>query len=328
MMFGFAYPIFLIISLGFLAISAVWRWFYYHHPVYIYPLAGLFLQKKPGTVSMSLQSITFFTRFAALILLILVTARMQFFDEKIIIPTQGIDIMLVLDASGSMAMFDDPRDQRARFEVAKTEAINFINKRVNDPIGIVIFGLAAASRCPMTLDKYLLNNMVKTMEIGCINPDGTVLSTAIAMAATRMRHSTAKSKVMIVLTDGTPSPEDIDPKIAAELAQKFGIKIYTIGIGSDDGGYMNHPLYGLVPVQTPINKELMRFFAHATAGQFFEAKNPDELQKIYALIDEFEKSEQKAPTYQHMHDYFMPFLWIILLLLIIEVIIRLWWLFL
>lgn len=325
MMLGFAYTQFLIIALGIILLIAFWRWFYYRYPIYIYPLVSLLQKKQKVRTSFSLRALLFFVRLCMVIALAIVTARLQFFDEKIIVPTEGIDIMLVLDASGSMALFDDLQDPRSRFEIAKTEATKFINKRVNDPIGLVIFGIAAASRCPLTLDKHLLTNIIHNLEIGCINADGTVLSTAIAMAATRLRHSTATSKIIIALTDGTPSREDIDPAVAQDLAKKFGIKIYTIGIGSDKGSYMNHPIYGMVPIQTPLNKELLEYFAHQTGGKFFEAQNSQELEKIYTMIDALEKSEQKAPIYMHTQDIIMPFLWFVLALLVLELSLSAWW---
>jgi Ca-activated chloride channel homolog len=235
------------------------------------------------------------------------------------IHAEGIDIMMVLDASGSMQCFDDVHDQRMRFEVAKKEAIRFIDKRENDPIGLVIFGKDALSRCPLTLDKTIVKTIINELNLGDINPDGTVLSIAMSMAAKRLKDSKAKSKIMIVLTDGEPTPGiDIEPQIAVDLAKKLGIKIYTIGIGDEHGGLWKDPLFGVRSMGFKLNTKLLHAIAVQTGGKFFLAKKPDELKHIYDIIDSLEKTDYEMPIFTHYTDLVLPMLFIILAFLCME----------
>lgn len=309
-----AYPWLFLSLITILLICALLRKYFYKYPEYCYPLTAVTPQQRHRT-NISATAILNGTRFVTLCILALATARLQFVDHRQTITSQGIDIMLVLDVSGSMDLFDDLNDQRTRLDIARQEAIKFIDRRIDDAVGLVIFGALAASHCPLTTDKTLLKDIINQTGIGALNPDGTALSTAIAMAANRLRNSTAKSKIMIVLTDGAPSPHDSPPQIALDLAQKFGIKIYTIGIGSEAGGYMNHPLYGVMALATPLNKELLEQFAKQTGGNYFEARKAHDVEHIYSIIDALEKSDQKPPTYTHGIDCIVPLLWLILGLL-------------
>ena len=216
---------------------------------YTYPLAST-LARSGQTHAPTHKKVFAFLRGLSLALIAFLIAKPQLVDSRSNIIIDGIDIMLVLDVSGSMQFQDYDDDKRSRLEVAKDEALRFVNKRTNDAIGLVIFGKDALSRVPLTLDKRIINDLViSTLEIGIIDPDGTVLATAIITAANRLKNSKAKSKIMIVLTDGAPSDNDTDPTIAIEMAQKMGIKIYTVGIGSDEEQFMMHPLYGMFQSQ-------------------------------------------------------------------------------
>ena len=164
--------------------------------------------------------------FLLLCLLALICARPQLVDSRTEVTVEGIDIVLALDLSGSMAMRDFENDPRTRIDIAKDEALEFIKKRPHDAIGLVIFGNDALSRCPITHDKKLLEETVKELHIGMIDYEGTLLATALVTAASRLKHSKAKSKVIILLTDGNPSENDINPETAIQVAQKMGIKIY------------------------------------------------------------------------------------------------------
>ncbi len=248
----------------------------------------------------------------------MIMAKPQLIDIKSHIEVEGIDIMLVMDLSGSMQCFDDLQDRRTRIEVEKKEAITFIDKRENDPIGIVIFANDALSRCPLTLDKKLLKNIVQDLNIGVINSDGTLLSVGIAMAANRLKHSKATTKIMIVLTDGAPSKHDIDWKEAVEIAKKFGIKIYTIGIGNEEGGYLTMQPWGLVPCGVQLNKSLLQSIAQETGGRFFEAKKPSDMKIIYQTIDTLEKTSYQTDLFTQRYDIYIPFLLMALLLIGIE----------
>ena len=164
----------------------------------------------------------------------------------------------------------------------------------------------------------MLTSIVQETKIGIVNPDGTVLARAIVAAANRLKTSTAKSNVMIVLTDGEPSPEDIDPSIAIEIAKQLGIKIYTIGIGSDQERVVMHPLFGMI-TYPKVNRELLENIAHQTNGKFFMATNAQDMRTIYETIDKLEKTEYEAPVYNKYYDIFMPFLWVLLIIMGIEI---------
>ena len=254
----------------------------------------------------------------------LATARPQTPDERSKIDIEGISIMLVIDASGSMDSFDDLNNQKTRLSIAKEEAIKFINRRPNDQIGLVIFGADAASRCPLTADKKIIADSICNTKIGILNPDGTVLARAIAMGVNRLRTSPLASKIMVILTDGEPTPgKDIDPSIPLELAKKTNVKLYTIGIGSEQGGYLKHPFYGLIQIPTPLNKELLERFARETGGKFYSASKQEELEKIYCEIDSLEKSEHQAPTYAIYYEYYAIPLLGAFILLLLEIILSL-----
>ena len=290
-----------------LIIALFWYKMRYTKPVrYRYSLAAFLethnykLTKTTFTkVSPLLHGILFF-------LLAVVLAQPRFVDIKSKVHVEGIDMMVVLDVSGSMQISDDQRDTRSRLQVAKQEAIKFIEQRENDPIGLVIFAYDAVSRCPLTLDKRILRDILHETQIGIINPSGTVLSLGIIMAANRLKNSKAKNKLMIVLTDGAPSPEDIPPDQAVAVAKKLGIKVYTIGIGYDGVRYFNDPLGGIQAVPG-VNKELLTYIARQTGGRYFEAKKPNDMKKIYETINALEKTEYETQIFTNYHDIYKLF---------------------
>ncbi|OQA35899.1 MAG: von Willebrand factor type A domain protein [Candidatus Dependentiae bacterium ADurb.Bin331] len=305
--FRFAYPWILIIGIILIIVAVLLRRSGYRPTAYRYSLINAL--KKSGASSAFLPPLVLnILRTGVLVMLVLLAARPQLVDIQSKVPVHGIDIMLALDASASMQCFDDVQDQRSRFDVAKTEAIKFIERQENNQVGLVVFGRDAVSRCPLTLDKKILTDLIKQLELGAVNPQGTVLGVAIAMAARRLQQSKAKTKIMIVLTDGEPTPElDLDPQKAVELAKKFGIKIYTIGIGDEHGGLFRDPLFGIRAMGFKLNTQLLRSIAHQTGGRYFEARKPHELQHIYATIDLLEKSEHEATIFSTYYELLFPF---------------------
>jgi Ca-activated chloride channel family protein len=287
-------------------------------PVYRYSLAS-YLNLHGMTSAHWYPKLFFLIRLFVLSILAFLIAKPQLVDTRSSVRVEGIDIMLVLDVSGSMSFQDYEDDRRSRLEVAKDEAIRFIQKRANDAIGVVIFGKDVMSRAPLTLDKSILKQVVGALEIGIIDPDGTLLSTAILTAANRLKQSKATSKVMILLTDGTPSEGDADPALALEIAQKLGIKIYTVGIGSDEDQYFMHPLYGMVP-KPKVNKALLQKIARQTGGTFFLARSSQDMRVIYDTIDSLERTVQDASVFSKYYDIFIPFVWMLLLVLLIQLI--------
>lgn len=300
--------------------TVVIKYFWKNQSSYIYPLTS-FLKQKNVQASSFYERFFFVMRLCSLFLMALLLARPQFVDSKSKITVEGVDIVLTLDVSESMKCFDDVHDRRSRWEVAKTEALRFIDKRENDAVGLVIFGKYAIARCPLTHDKRVLKTIVEELEIGMPSYDmahGTMLAQSIVTSARRLQKSKAKSKVIVLLTDGTPTPGDLPMQDAIGIAQKMNVKIYTIGIGGDQGGYIHDPVFGIHSVSIPLNKQLLQDIATQTGGKFFEAKKPKDLKTIYEKIDQLEKVSYETEVFNKYHDYFLPFLWLVIILLMCE----------
>lgn len=311
------YPLVFYGALPLLVGVVYWRLVYYRYPVYRYssllPLKSLAQQ---GNVR---SWILFFLRVMSLLMVALALMRIRLPDTQSQIPVEGVDILLVLDSSGSMQLIDDRNDGRTRFDIARDEAISFIKKREYDPIGVVIFSGAAVTRCPLTLDKQLLEEILKQISVETIPIEGTVLSEGIIVAANRLKKSRASSRIMIVLTDGAPSYHDSDPRLAIALAKKLGIRIYTIGIGSKDGGWFHDPLFGWQQQHNnQYNEQLLQRIAVETGGKFFQASRREEMSQIYNTIDKLEKSSHEVPLFARYTEYFPYFLLAALLLLLTE----------
>ncbi len=299
--------------------AMLYRWFWYKSPHYKYPLTGILL--KEGLAGKSYyKTILYVLRTATLASLMFLITRPQWVDENSKVNVEGVDIVIALDLSGSMMWFDDIKDQRPRVEVAKNEAIRFIEKRTNDPIGLVIFGKEALSRCPLTLDKNILKDIVAQLEVGTIDPDGTWLGTGLATAVNRLRTSKAKSKIIILLTDGAPTPnEKITPMMATEMAAQLGIKVYAIAIGNENGGFLNHP-FGIQRASDTVNIPLLKSIAEKTGGQFFRANNAKDMRVVYNKIDALERTAYQTNIFHRYYEAFSYFIWIVLLFLGIELI--------
>ncbi len=260
-----------------------------------------------------------FLRLIILSLFILALARpVQPLSEKDY-ETQGIDIVLSLDISGSMLAEDFKPENR--LYVAKEEAKNFINGRQSDRIGLVIFAKKAYAQCPLTLDYKILNQLVDDVQIGMIE-DGTAIGMGLAAAVNRLKSSTAKNKVIILLTDGDNNAGNIDPITAAELAKAFGIKVYAICAGK--GGLVDFPvmdpLFGkrYVQVQMDVDEFVLKRIADITGGKFFRARDAESLREIYSKIDKLEKTEMKVHLYKSYNELFKYILIPAVLLLFLE----------
>ncbi len=316
----FAYPWVLYTFLPLVVLGVWYKFFRHKEPVYSYSLVTI-LHQAHLTVRTPRKKILSFLRTLILIGLALLIARPQLVDKHSKVNIEGIDVMLALDVSGSMSWFDDPHDQRPRIDIAKEEAIKFIKKRDDDPIGVVLFGLEAVSRCPLTLDKTVLESIIQDIKLGIIDPDGTVLAKGLVTSINRLRKSESKTKIIILLTDGSPSPEDLNPAYPLKLAQEYGIKIYTIGIGGDYGGLQKDQFGGIHQMGISVNRDLLRTIAEKTGGQYFEAKNQKDLSSIYDTIDKLEKTEYETNVYKKYWDIFMPFLWGLIILSSLELLV-------
>lgn len=293
----------------------LWRW-KMHRPVrYRFTLVQEFL-KRNIVSSDFYKKLLNFLRVLSLVSIALLIAQPRLVDVGSKVPVEGIDIMLVLDVSGSMRFQDEEGDSRSRLEVAKDEAIRFIEKRDNDAIGLALFANDSLSRVPLTMDKQLLKRVISEIELGFINPDGTLLFTGVLTAANRLKHSKAKSKVMILLTDGEPTDGDMSPQIVLDIVKQLGIKVYTIGIGSDTPKYQQN-FMGFVMVPG-VNKSLLERISQATGGKFFLARSPRDMRAIYDTINALETSEQEVPIFSRWYDVAFFAVWGILALLCIE----------
>ncbi len=324
MILRWAYPQVFLVFIPLLVLVVLYRIFIRRTPLYRYPLAS-YLKTQKLTVRAYHTKIFFVLRVLSLLGLIALIARPQWVDQRSRINIEGVDIVIALDISESMTLFDDLSDRRTRIDIAKQEALRFIDKRVDDPIGLVLFAHDAIARCPLTLDKPMIKDIIQDVKIGFIDPSGTWLGTGLATAINRLRNSKAKSKIIILLTDGQPTPpEKITPEAAMTMAKHFGIKIYTVGIGNEQGGYGINPYVGgVVQVDNSLNVNLLREIASQTGGAFFRAQNASDMRQIYNTIDTLEKTEYQTDLFSRYYEAFLVYLWALLCLIGIELILRL-----
>ncbi|HQL23920.1 MAG TPA: VWA domain-containing protein [candidate division Zixibacteria bacterium] len=238
-------------------------------------------------------------RVLAVALLVVAFARPRSGTEYTEVTSEGIDIMMALDVSSSMQAEDfKPHN---RLYVAKEEMKKFIGRRINDRIGLVVFARYSYTQCPLTTDYGVLLSFLDQIDFGLVE-DGTAIGMAIANAVNRLRESEAKSKIIVLLTDGDNNAGEIDPLTAANLAATFGIKIYTIGAGKPGNAMypVDDPLFGKRYVYRPtvIDEETLREIAARTNGKYYRARSGEELDQIYAEIDRLEKT--KVETAQHI----------------------------
>ena len=318
----FAYPVIFYIFLPLFAVVFFIRWRFHRYPIYKYPLLNSF--KKQGSLNKNIHGWVYgFLRGFVLLGLIFLIARPQWIDNRSQVQVDGIDIVLALDVSGSMRIFDDIKEKKSRIEVAKQEALRFIEKRVHDPIGIVIFGADAVSRCPLTLDKNILKEIVSELKLGIIRFDGTALGTGLAISINRLRNSASKNKVIILLTDGRPEgPDKVSPDKAIELAKKFGIKVYTIGLGNKKGGYVAGHFGFIERIPDSVDEGLLNRIAKETGGLFFRAGSSEEMRHVYNTIDSLEKTKYETNLFSKYYEAFLRFIWILFLMLFLELILR------
>lgn len=263
----------------------------------------------------------FVLRALVITLLILVLARPQLSNSFQTETTEGIDIMLSLDISGTM-LAEDLRPNR--LEAAKNVATEFVSGRPNDNIGLVVFAGESFTQCPLTNDHSVLINLFQGVQYGMIE-DGTAIGLGLANAVSRIKDSEAKSKVIILLTDGSNNAGDVAPMTAAEIAQSFGIRVYTIGVGTR--GVAPYPVQTPVGIRyqdlpVDIDEDMLREVAELTGGAYFRATDNTKLKSIYQEIDQLEKTKLRVHQYSKKNEEFMPFLLAALLLLLAEIVLR------
>ncbi|HDL03258.1 MAG TPA: VWA domain-containing protein [candidate division Zixibacteria bacterium] len=258
-------------------------------------------------------------RIIAVILFVIAFARPQAGTENREVSTEGIDIMLALDVSGSMKAEDfKPHN---RLYVAKEEIKKFVEKRISDRIGLVVFSQSSFTQCPLTLDYGILLNFLDQVKFGMIK-DGTAIGMALANCVNRLRESPSKSKVIILLTDGVNNAGQIDPLTAATIAKTMNVKIYTIGAGKPGNAMypIDDPIFGKRYVYLPneIDEETLKEIARKTGGKYFRARSEEELEEIYSEIDRMEKTEIKVNEYVQYRELFSIFVILGLGFLVLE----------
>ncbi len=263
----------------------------------------------------------FVLRLLALATLILIIARPQSSHSWETQTTEGIDIVISLDISGSMLAQDFKPD---RLEVAKETAIRFISNRPNDRIGLVVFSGESFTQCPLTTDHATLINLISDIKSGMI-VDGTAIGNGLATAVSRLKDSEAKSKVIIMLTDGVNNAGEIDPITAAEIARTYGIRIYTVGIGSmGEAPYPVQTPFGITyqNMKTEIDEDLLRQISNLTDGRYFRATNKKALTEIYEQIDQLEKTKIEVKEFSRRNEEYLPFALMVFGFVLIEFILR------
>lgn len=276
---------------------------------------------KPG-VKYYLRHVPFALNVLAVGLLIVALARPQNTERGSNTKTQGIDIVLALDVSSSMLARDFQPD---RFTASKELAKDFILDRPNDRLGLVVFAGESFTQSPLTTDQATLINLLGSIETGMIE-DGTAIGNGLATAVNRLKDSDAKSKVAILLTDGVNNSGQISPQTAAEIAQTFGIKVYTIGVGSNDvAPYPTIDPWGNIAfaqMKVEIDEEILREIAQKTGGEYFRATDNDKLKAIYDQINQMETTAIDKEDYTRFHEAFIPFVLAALALLLLQFFIR------
>lgn len=273
------------------------------------------IKKIRPSSSLKYRHLPFILKIIAIGLLIMALARPQSGKSNHEINTEGLNIMLTLDISGSMRAEDFKPNNR--LFVAKQVVADFIKGRESDQIGLVVFAGRSYTQCPLTIDYSLLLNFLETIEIGMIE-DGTAIGMALANSVNRLKDIEAREKLIILLTDGQNNRGEIDPVTAAKLAQSMGIRVYTIGVGKEGGAPIptHDPFFGKVYARGPDGRLLLtqmdegplREIARITKGQYFRATDPDSLKKIYKQIDQMEKTKIEVKHYMEYTELFYYFL--------------------
>jgi Ca-activated chloride channel family protein len=302
---SFAYPEFFLLLLG---IPVLIYWYFQKTSRGQGTLMISSIRNFTGTRSWKnlFLHLPFVLRILAIASLVIALARPQLRNDQQLVSGQGIDIVLCLDISGSMLAQDFSPN---RMEAAKNVAAEFIDNRPADRIGLVIFSGESFTMCPLTTDRSVLKSQLYSVESGLLE-DGTAIGSGLATGVERLKSSPSKSKVIILLTDGENNGGLIDPNTAKEIAKSVGVRVYTVGVGTEG--------FAPVPVQTPggvvmqrekvsIDEKLLTQIATETGGKYFRAKDNESLRNIYTAIDKLEKSRIEITTLKKFSEEFFPF---------------------
>lgn len=313
----------LLILLLLLPLLGLWYFFQYKKRYPTLTMSSLESVKGISSWRGKLRAILPILRGLTFILFIIALARPQLTLKEEEIKAEGIDIALVMDLSSSMLAQDFKPD---RLEVSKQVASDFIDKRQHDRISLAVFAGEAFTQCPLTTDHRVLKEFLAGLKCGILE-DGTAIGMGLATAVNRLKDSEAKSKIVILLTDGDNNAGYIQPMTAAEIAKEFNVKVYTIGVGTrgkalapvsrnSNGQY----IFGLAPVK--IDENLLTELANLTNGKYFRATDEQSLEQIYSDIDQLEKTEIEVTTIKRYSEEFHQFVFIGLLFLLLEFLLR------
>lgn len=280
-------------------------------------------KKMPASVRVYLRHVPFALRVIALGLIVIVLARPQSVNSSDITNSEGIDIVMALDVSGTMMAQDFTPN---RLEAAKKVAAEFVNDRPNDKIGLVVFAGESFTQCPLTVDHRILLNLLSEVKYGMIE-DGTAIGLGLANSVNRLKDSKSKSRVVILLTDGSNNAGQIAPMTAAELAASYGIRVYTVGVGSRGSSTMVDPRTGMSHrIDVDIDERVLTEIAATTGGEYYRATDNTSLKAIYDKIDEMEKYHISVNTVTKRKELYLPFAILALCLVGLELILRRTWL--
>jgi Ca-activated chloride channel homolog len=322
-MFGdkFANPEFLLLLLTVPAIGYyIWRWGKKKDIVLKFSSLHIF-SNIPHTLRERAQHLPIILRLTALGFFIIALARPQSVSDKQNISTEGIDIVLELDISGSMLAEDFSPN---RIEAAKQVASEFIDARTNDRIGLVVFSAESFTQCPLTTDYLVLKNLLRDVKNGMI-ADGTAIGLAIANGVNRLKDSKAKSKVMILLTDGINNQGEVDPITAARIAATYNIRIYTVGVGAHgEAPYPRQTVFGIRRMMMPVDldEKSLTQIAEMTGGKYYRATDNKKLQAIYKEIDQLERTKIEVTAYKRYSELYNGWLLAGLIALLLEVVLN------
>jgi len=275
----------------------------------------------PKSYKIYLLHAPFILRVIAFVMLVLILARPQTTNSWKNTETEGIDIMLDIDISSTM-LAEDLKPNR--LEAAKEVATEFINGRPNDNIGLTLFAAESFTQCPLTVDHAVLLNLFQNIKCGLIE-DGTAIGMGIANAVTRLKDSKAKSKVIILLTDGSNNKGEISPLTAAEIAKSFGIRVYTVGVGTNGMAPYPYPTAaGVQYINVPVefDESTLSQIASNTDGKYFRATSTSKLKEVYQEIDKLEKTKLNVKAYSKRQENYQPFALILLLCILSEILLR------
>jgi Ca-activated chloride channel family protein len=300
--------------------------------------AWLYLKRNQQTATLKISSTAGFTgsksffvklypflavfRLLALTALIVAMARPRTVDvSNKTKTTKGIDIVMAIDVSGSMLAKDLKPN---RMEALKKVASSFVDERPNDRIGLVVYASEAYTKTPVTSDKAIIQQAIESIKYDTVLQDGTGIGMGLATAVNRLKDSKAKSKVIILLTDGVNNAGFIEPETASDIAKQYGIKVYTVGIGTN--GMAEFP-YAIAPngqflfrmMQVEIDEQLMKNIARKTDGKYFRATSNNKLEEIYAAINKLETTEIEELKFYDYDEKYRPFVWLAGFLLLLEI---------